>query len=192
MYGDILEHVLLLLIKEAGHDVTGEQGEVEIDGILGHRDCKVDGITTDIKTASAYGFRKFKDGSLTSNDPFGYIAQMSAYAHVDKSPYGAFLAINKESGELAMLKVEGIDMIDPVARVARAKEVVDMSTPPEKKCYQPTPIGKKGNMEMNKNCTFCVHKHECWAGKIRKFQYSNGVKYLTNVVDTPRVEELYD
>ena len=39
-------------------------------------DCKIDGVVTDVKSTSTFGFKKFKDGSLAFDDPFGYIAQI--------------------------------------------------------------------------------------------------------------------
>lgn len=197
MYGDIVEELLLLMIKEAGHKVEGEQGEIEIDGVVGHRDCKIDGITVDIKSASSYGFKKFKDGTLHQDDPFGYIAQISTYCKADNSPYGAFLAMNKENGELTLLNIDPIDMINPSHRIAELREVIEQDTPPEEKCYAPKPFGKTGNMTLATGCNYCPFKEMCWSGAnggngLRKFRYSNGIKYLTEVVNEPRVEEVFD
>ena len=113
MYGDLIEELVLFLARESGHTVEGEQGEVEIEGVVGHRDCKIDGITVDVKSTSKFAFQKFEKGTLHSDDPFGYIAQISSYVYADESPYGAFLALNKETGQLALLKVDQIDMIHP-------------------------------------------------------------------------------
>ena len=44
-------------------------------------DCKIDGVVTDVKSVSTFGFKKFKDGSLAYDDPFGYVAQIKGYAH---------------------------------------------------------------------------------------------------------------
>lgn len=191
IYGNFLEELAILLAKEAGHLVEGEQGEVEIDGIKGHRDCKIDGITTDIKSASKFAFQKFFDGSLHKNDPFGYIAQLSSYVKADGGDTGAFLAINKETGDLTLLKINAIDMIDPVKRVAEVKDLLSRPAPPETKCYEPEPDGKSGNMTLAKGCTFCEFKELCWkdAG-LRKFRYASGIKYLTKVVNLPKVEEV--
>jgi len=195
MYGDIIEELVLLFIKEAGHTVEGEQGEVEIDGVLGHRDCIVDGITLDVKSTSKFAFQKFEKGTLHTDDPFGYIAQISSYVFADGSPYGAFLAMNKETGQLALLKVDPIDMIHPPTRIKNVRAMLEQSTPPENKCYPEKPSGKSGNMELASNCTYCAFKDLCWASAnggtgLRKFKYSNGTKYLTTVVETPRVEEI--
>ena len=64
LYGHLLEEVLLLLVKLSGHTVTDEQKEVEVDGIKGHMDCKIDGEVVDIKTASNFAFKKFSEGTL--------------------------------------------------------------------------------------------------------------------------------
>lgn len=197
MYGDIIEELLLLMIKEAGHTVEGEQGEIEVDGIVGHRDCIVDGITLDIKSTSKFAFQKFEKGKLHQDDPFGYIAQISTYAYADKSPYGAFLAMNKETGDLALLKIDQIDMIHPPTRIKHVRDLIEKDKPPEEKCYQDKPLGKTGNKELAMGCTFCPFKETCWShanngSGLRKFRYSNGIKYLTEVSNTPRVEEVFD
>lgn len=202
LYGNILEELLLFLAKEAGHTVKGEQGEVSILGVLGHRDCKIDGITTDVKSASKFAFQKFADGTLSKNDPFGYIAQISSYVYADNKEAeasgqppqntGAFLVINKESGEITLLKVDPIDMINPENRISHLqKNVLSLPEPPKEKCYQPEPFGKSGNEALHKNCQFCPFKEICWKESgLRKFRYSDGIKYLTKVVDEPRVEEI--
>lgn len=195
MYGDIIEELVLLFCKEAGHTVEGEQGEVEIDGVIGHRDCKINGITVDVKSTSKFAFQKFEKGTLHNDDPFGYIAQISSYCFADESPYGAFLAMNKETGQLALLKLNQIDMIHPPTRIKNVREMLDKDSPPKEKCYPPKPSGKSGNMELANNCTYCAFKELCWSDAnggngLRKFKYSNGTKYLTTVVDTPRVEEI--
>ena len=100
-YGHILEELLLLMTKTAGHEVKNEQKELEIEGVFGHQDCEIDGVVTDCKSASAYSFKKFSNRSLLKDDPFGYISQLSAYAEAqDKG--GAFLAIDKQSGRICV------------------------------------------------------------------------------------------
>ena len=44
-------------------------------------DCKIDGEVVDVKSASAMSFKKFKNGTLYEDDPFGYIAQLAGYEH---------------------------------------------------------------------------------------------------------------
>jgi len=80
LYGHILEDLLILLSRVAGHTVTEEQKQVEVEGIKGHQDCKIDGVLVDCKSASGFAFKKFANNRLADDDPFGYIAQISAYS----------------------------------------------------------------------------------------------------------------
>ena len=80
LYGYILEELLLLCATVAGHDVTDQQKEVTLEGVVGHQDSIIDGVLVDVKSASGMGFDKFKYNRLTEDDPFGYVAQVSAYA----------------------------------------------------------------------------------------------------------------
>lgn len=58
LYGDLLEELLLFLAEVSGHKVEGRQDTQEISGIKGHRDAVIDGVTTDVKSASTFGFIK--------------------------------------------------------------------------------------------------------------------------------------
>ena len=64
LYGHLLEEVVLMLTRLTEHEVDSEQKEVVVDGVYGHMDCKINGEVVDIKTASNFAFRKFKEGSL--------------------------------------------------------------------------------------------------------------------------------
>ena len=77
LYGHILEEVMLFLVKLSGHEVSDEQKQVKVSNVYGHMDCKIDGEVVDIKTASSFAFRKFANGTLADDDPFGYLAQLS-------------------------------------------------------------------------------------------------------------------
>jgi len=194
VYGHLVEELLLLLVKEAGHSVTNEQEEISIDGVLGHRDCKIDGVPIDVKSASRFSFQKFSNGSLVTNDPFGYIAQISGYVQADNDKDGGFLAINKESGEIALLLIDPIDMIDIPKRIKTVREFLSKDTPPDK-CYPDEPYGASGNRGLNKNCAMCPFKKSCWSDAnngtgLRAFQYSTYVDYLTTVAKTPSVSEV--
>lgn len=64
-----------------------------------------------------------------------------------------------------------------------------------KKCYDPVPDGKSGNLKLNSNCSYCAFKDKCWASAnngqgLRKFRYSNGIQEFVEVFNTPRVEEI--
>lgn len=197
LYGDIVEALLLLLCKEAGHEVTSEQEELEVDGVKGHLDAVIDGVTVDVKSASPQGFTKFENGSLHENDPFGYIGQISSYASI-RTPDtgGAFLAMDKVHGTLALLPV-GPSITNSwgtVDRISHLKDVVASERIPER-CYPAEPDGASGNLKLGLNCSYCAHKDRCWsdanAGRgLRTFLYSGRPRFLTHVAREPNVAEV--
>ena len=189
LYGHMLEHLAILLVKLSGHTVTDMQKEVEIDGIKGHMDCKIDGEVVDIKTASGFAFKKFSEGTLPDNDPFGYIAQLSGYEQSEGTEDGGFLAINKENGEVCLFRPGNLSKPNVSTRINTIKDALTKDEPPIKPCYNPVAEGKKGNMRLEAGCVYCPHKAKCWDG-LRAFKYSNGVKYFTRVVSLPKVPEI--
>ena len=206
LFGDIIEQLLVFLIKESGHTITHAQEELEIDGILGHTDGAIDTVPSDIKSASSFQFsQKFKNKALLrpGNDPFGYVGQLSAYRdrliaeypeEIDKEK-AAWLVMNKESGELCLLMADLFDLIDAPARVSHLKRVLNEKEPPVKKCYPDTAHGDGGNRILSKSCGYCPFKKKCWASSnqghgLRAFKYSDGLKYFTHVSKTPRVDEV--
>jgi len=192
LFGDIVEALVLYLTKEAGYDVTHEQHEVEVDGIVGHTDCQINGIVVDVKSAASRSFTKFKEGTLSEDDPFGYIAQVSAYATAFNKKEAGFLVMDKQLGHLTYMPVT--KLMDIPKRISEVTEIVKSPTPPEK-CYDAVPDGKSGNLKLSVGCSYCKFKTECWSdanyGKgLRTFLYSTGPKFLTHVVREPDVHEV--
>jgi hypothetical protein len=187
LYGDILEIILLYLAKEAGHDVSDEQGEVERDGVLGHIDAVIDGHVIDVKSASPFAFKKFEENRVHEDDPFGYVAQLSGYCHEYELP-GAFLAINKEQGGIALspLEPELIEANPPGPAIARQREAVENDH--VVRCFDAVPDGKSGNEKLGLQCSYCSYKKDCWPG-LRAFNYSGKPRFLTKVVREPDVFE---
>ena len=196
LYGHILEDLLILLSRVAGHTVTEEQKEVEVEGIKGHQDCKIDGVLVDCKSASGYAFKKFANNRLADDDPFGYIAQISAYSAGNDVKEAYFLAIDKQHGNIALTKVHDMEMINAKERVQYLKGALDSKTIPDR-CYSDIPEGVSGNRKLAIGCVFCPHKRECWSdanqGKgLRAFKYEKGPTYFTNIAKEPRVEEILE
>jgi len=194
LYGYLLEELLILLSSVAGHEVTHQQKEVTVAGIKGHQDCMIDNFLIDCKSASWRAFQKFKNNTLSEDDPFGYIAQMSAYAEANNVEEGGFLVIDKQSGEICLSKVNSLEMINAKKRITHLKKIIKHKTAPSK-CFDDLPEGKSGNRKLDVRCIFCSHKSKCWSdandGKgLRIFQYERGKKYLTQVKREPNVEEL--
>tara|TARA_R110000824_G_scaffold50472_2_gene140938 strand:+ start:4513 stop:5337 length:825 start_codon:yes stop_codon:yes gene_type:complete len=190
LYGSIVEELLLFLVKESGHEVTAEQKKVTIDGVDGHMDCKIDGEVVDIKSASPHGFKKFKTGFDQTQDEFGYIGQISGYVEAEGKDKGYFLAMNKSDGDLALLEIEDFDLISAKKRIKHIREFLSDKENPPKYCALPVPEGKSGNMKLARVCFYCEYKNTCWP-KLRAFQYSDKVVYLTKVSKEPNVEEIH-
>tara|TARA_R100001463_G_scaffold81531_1_gene136063 strand:- start:154 stop:1032 length:879 start_codon:yes stop_codon:yes gene_type:complete len=194
MYGHLIEEMLLFLTRMAGHSVTDEQKVCKVEGVVGHMDCKIDGVVTDVKSASSFGFKKFKDGTLANDDPFGYIDQIKAYAHDCGETQVGWLTMDKANGHLTYLKydlenVENEKLKEPVVdRVKHIKQLVEGDEPTEY-CYDPVPDGKSGNMKLAVGCSYCQFKEHCYPD-MRVFAYSYGPKYLVDVVKEPKVQEV--
>ena len=194
MYGHLIEEMLLFFTRMAGHKVTDEQKVCEVNGIVGHMDCSIDGVVTDVKSASSFGFKKFKDGSLVDNDPFGYIDQIKAYAHSCGETQAGWLTMDKANGHLTYLKYDLKDtdnakLKEPITdRVDHIKAMVLQEEPTEY-CYPPVPDGKSGNMKLAIGCSYCQFKEHCYPD-LRMFNYSYGIKYLCKVVKEPKVREV--
>ena len=163
MYGHLIEEMLLFLTRMAGHSVTDEQKVCKVEGVLGHMDCKIDGIVTDVKSASSFGFKKFRDGTLAFDDPFGYIDQIKAYAHSCGDRQFGWLAMDKANGHLTYLKYDLDDKEAPVytalaqditERIRHVKKLVEQPEP-IKVCYEPLPDGKSGNLKLAIGCSYC-------------------------------------
>lgn len=195
LYGDVLEVILIALAKAAGHRVEGEQDTLEIDGIKGHRDCVIDGVTVDVKSASTYGYKKFASGGLREDDPFGYISQLSSYVYAGRSSeveshpsLGAFLVVDKQNGHICLDVYDfGPELDNKLTEIADVKQVVAQSRPPVR-AFEAVPDGKSGNMKLGIQCSYCDMKQKCWPG-LRTFLYSNGPTFLTKVVKLPNVPE---
>jgi len=194
LYGHVLEEIVLMLVRMAGHSVTDEQKEVTVNGIVGHMDCKINGQVVDVKSASKFAFNKFMKGTLADDDPFGYLGQLAGYEKAEGTDEDGFLVINKESGELCMYCPDDLDKPNIDTKINTLLDELKLDTPPEM-CYNPTPDGKKGNMQLPKGCTWCKYKHECHKDAndgegLRTFRYSTGYKYLTHVEAEPKVDEI--
>ena len=195
LIGDLLEELLLFLAAESGHDVQGAQDEVEINGVKGHRDAVIDGRIVDVKSASSFGFKKFKEHRLREDDPFGYIDQLNSYMVASKGDplvtdkgIGSFLAIDKTLGHIALDSYFS-NGVDYSSLIERKKEMLAQPTPPDR-CYDPVPEGKSGNMKLGVQCSYCPFKKACYP-QLRTFLYSTGPVYLTEVVREPKVPELF-
>ena len=189
-YGHIIESLLLLIVKTAGnYKVTDTQKEYIIDSVKGHIDAKINGHVVDCKSASSYGFRKFKKGDL-SDDPFGYMQQIGAYMEADgEKDEGGFLVLNKESGEICYMSVHSLELPSAQERITEVKEIIKQEEPPEK-CYT-TSRTKQGREYLKTGCVYCDFKEECWEntnqgfGLVVETGTDGRTRYFTNTLGPP-------
>lgn len=200
LVGDVFDVLSPFLCRWAGHDVKGEQTELELHGVKGHRDFVCDGVTVDAKTANSRSMQKFKDHTLEQEDPFGYVEQLTSYVAAAKDDEdvlvkkeGAFLVFDKERGGLVLDKYK-VDPSGYEELIETTKEMLSKEEPPQRR-YTPIPDGKSGNQMLPFQCAYCSHKKECWkdaneGSGLRKFIYSTGPRWLTKIIRMPDVKEV--
>ena len=194
-FGDMIEELVLALVRAAGHKVEGCQDRLEVHGIKGHRDAVIDGVTVDVKSASPASFKKFKSGELCQNDPFGYISQLSSYVYAGKDDplvvdkkRGAFLVIDKVGGHICLDMYDFTNQLeDKQEEMEKAKAMVAGPIPDRE--YEDVPQSKTSpNRKLCMSCSYCEFKHNCWPN-LRTFIYNTGPEFLTYVEKEPRVPE---
>lgn len=194
LFGDITELLLLYLVEASGHTVEGTQDTQNIEGVEGHRDAVIDGTIIDVKSASSFSFKKFKNHTLADDDSFGYIDQIGSYLHAgqddpivtDKNKAG-FLVLDKVLGHVCLDLYEKTSKDYP-AFVNERREIVNAKEPPPRG-FDPIPEGQSGNEKLGVNCSYCSFKNKCHPN-LRTFLYSYGPVHLTTVKREPKVLEI--
>lgn len=192
--GHVLEDLLLYLCEVAGHTVEGRQDEVEMEGILGHRDAIIDGTVIDCKSASTYSFKKFENHELSGNDPFGYLTQIESYRRTgesddrvtDKERCG-FLVVDKTLGNIC-LDLYGKQSF-PIEKLYQYRKELMKRPEPPARAFEDVPEGKSGNRKLGVNCSYCEFKNKCWPD-LKTYAYARGPVFLTKVVKSPKVDEV--
>lgn len=189
-YGHIIEHLIIGLAKSAGHEVTGEQDELVVDGIHGHRDCVIDGAIVDIKSAASRSFLKFRDKTLAQDDPFGYLDQIDGYVLgsmddplVRIKDRGYILAVDKQLGHLALYE-HRIRQEHIRERIRTYLQIAERSTPPACECGT-QPDGKSGNIKLGTRASYSPYKF-CCQPNLRTFLYADGPRFLTHIAREPK------
>lgn len=193
-YGHILECLAISLMKASGHTVEGEQDEVILDDIVGHRDCVVDGCILDVKSCSSFSFDKFRTNDISKDDAFGYLDQLDGYVLacredplVQVKDKGYILAIDKTLGKLYLYehRIRPEKIRDTIKCY---RDIVRMDKPPTCGCGR-IPIGNSGNIKLDTRASYSPYKWCCFP-ELRCFLYSGGPIYLCRVIKIPDVTEI--
>ena len=169
MIGDIVEAVFKGLLTEAGvqyeesKKVTLDVGNKSINGTY---DIVIDGAVDDIKSASNWSYNNKFDSfeTLKETDGFGYVAQLAGYAKASDAKAGGWWVVNKATGEFKYVPATGIDVEEELNKVSGTVHKLDKNK--FERCFEPVPEkfrGKEtGNKILNKNCSFCSYRYDCW------------------------------
>lgn len=183
LFGDLTEAATLAVMRLAGVPVQAVSQPVTLEvqlenkdtvNINGTYDVKINNAIYDIKSASSYSFRNKFSGTFDNfvkDDPFGYVGQGFGYAQADKSMFGGWIAVNKETGEFAVLETPR-DVTayrearsDALVKLYETVNKVVFNAPFERQFTdEPETYYKKetGNRVLGKACQFCNFKRACW------------------------------
>ena len=169
MLGDIVEAVFKGLLKEAGvkyedaEKVTLELPNAKIEGTY---DIVINNSVDDIKSSSQWSYNnKFESyDTLKEMDGFGYISQLAGYAKASGKKAGGWWVVNKANGDFKYVPATGLDIEEEIDYINKTVEQVNNNK--FKRCFEPemeTFRGKEtGNKILNKHCTFCSYRFDCW------------------------------
>ena len=175
IFGDLVEALAVAILKSSGIKIDNYQKKVSHDfgkdKINGTYDVKIMDKIWDIKSASPYSFKhKFSEGfdAILKDDTFGYASQGYLYAKAEGVDFGGWIAIDKSSGEWAVVETpindekHSKDLLDKAERNVKALN----NNEPFKREYEDieeTFNGKlTGNRVLGKECSFCSYKKACW------------------------------
>ena len=92
--GDIVEAVFKGLLRASGTEFEDNDNvTLKLSNkaeISGEYDMVLDNKVDDVKSASPFSFKKFKNGEIVNDDPFGYHAQLSGYETSNCTNAGLF------------------------------------------------------------------------------------------------------
>lgn len=177
LFGDIVEAVMVALIKASGIHLHSEQKEVVFDGIVGH----IDGIVTVDGRDYLFECKSMSDGNfkqLTSvglGDDFGYLSQVNSYMHCLGLDRCILMAVNKNTGHIAEVEVHKDNKL--VTNIKKGIKLLKSclntdKLPPRK--YEPvlekSKGGHTGRMILPIPCSYCAYKNFCWENLQQDFK----------------------
>ena len=191
-FGDIVEAMTMAVMEAAEVSIEAFQQEVEYklgtENIKGTLDVIIDNKVYDIKSASGFQFKKKfskEDGfqRILQDDPFGYVSQGYLYGEASNKPFGGWIAVNKETGEIAVCPTpeRGDAYKRKAVGDARKNVTALVNDEPFERCFGPEPDTyynkPTGDNRLNVVCSYCKFKQTCWAGEIEFRKSKKGSSY---------------
>lgn len=179
LYGNIVESIVLFLIRASGIKILSEQESVKLkvaDKVIsGRLDIILDlgngPEVYDIKSASDYSFKSKLTSTFESfvkEDVFGYTIQLLAYAKAKGIHAGGLIFCNKNNGELHVLEFpkDQKELKEwAVKTIERNLNTVN-NDKPFKRSFTDLPeiFNKKetGSRILPYVCTQCDYNMKCW------------------------------
>jgi len=176
MIGDLLESLIITLLKGANIDVKSHHKKVSLamgdNKIEGEYDIELDDGIYDIKTVSPFAFTtKFNADNgydkIKASDAFGYVAQGHGYGMAANKPFKGWIAVNKTTGEIAFTEANNSneEKKETYNKIYKTN-VALLDKEPFKRCF--TDIEEvyykkaTGNRTLGIECSYCPYKHDCW------------------------------
>jgi len=170
LLGDIVEAVFKGLLRASGVDFK-DNDKVTLklaDGveINGEYDMELDDKIDDVKSASPWSYKnKFENfDKLSSEDGFGYVAQLVGYATAAKKQVGGWWVVNKGNGEFKYVSADGVDTEKVLQGIQDTVDYLN-NDEPFKRCFEPVPETyyrkPTGNIVLPSGCKFCNFKEKC-------------------------------
>lgn len=171
LLGDIVEAVFKGLLKEAGVKYEdSEQVALQLENadkpINGTYDIVIDGAVDDVKSASNWSYtNKFESfDSLKKSDGFGYVAQLAGYSKASGKRAGGWWVVNKANGDFKYVPATWMDVEEEIQKIEDTVSKLDENKfercfEPEEETWYKEPTG---NLILNKNCSFCSYRFDCW------------------------------
>ena len=178
-YGDMTEVISVAILLAAGVKITDLNKKVKLSTKSGDMFGELDLIIEmdqksvwDIKSASSWSYNN-RFGSyeeLKRQDDFGYCCQLFGYAKAEGVKVGGWIIVNKGTGEMKVVEADPddeefyLDQIEQRAlQISKTKDTDQFERlyddVAETFYKKPT-----GNRKLQRPCTFCDYKFECWPG----------------------------
>jgi hypothetical protein len=183
LFGDIIEAVVVMLLRAVKAKVEGVQGEVGLNtpyfDIKGTYDIIIDDKVYDIKSASPFAFeKKFGENGggfhkIAEDDTFGYLSQGYLYSEATGKSFGGWIVVNKATGEILVTQPPEDDAEYRTQALNKVHQNIKalMEDAPFERCYEleDEVFYRKntGNKVLSTICSYCPYKHKCWGDNIQ-------------------------
>jgi hypothetical protein len=170
-FGDLVEELAVVMIENAGYEVTDRQKRVETPDYeltswkaRGSMDGKIGNCVVDIKSCADVSFQKYKRlGNTLGDDPFGYAAQIDGYAYCEGTDERAIIFMNKHDGEIHIVDRTDESISAPYDRLIEidtaSSNMFQGKLPP---MHPEAQTSNANGVKLGTVCSYCPFKYHCY------------------------------